>query len=203
MKKFILSLIFVSACSLWLSAQITVKPGVGFHYMDYSRSTNNWNRYGGIGFQAGSTVAIGGRFYFEPGIFWMSNFSEFSQIDGDDGIGPIRLNHQLNTLRIPLLAGYSFWDSQGTSVDFRVLIGPALSFVMQVDNSVPNTSAPEKTDYNTVFWGGDIVLNIAYWWLFMDIGYEFGFSKVYKDTDKFGPAKANIFYINFGARIRL
>ena len=203
MKKYILALIFVLANALLLTAQVTVKPGGGFHYLDYSHSTNNWDRYGGIGYQLGSTATIGRQFYGEAGVFWMSNTSEYSQIEGDDGNGPIRLNHQLNIIRVPLLAGYSLWDSQGTSVDFNVVLGPVLNFVASVNNSIPNTSAPTKADYNTVFWGGNLGLNIAYWWLFSDIGYELGFSKVYKDTNKFGSAKANTFYVNFGVRIRL
>jgi len=203
MKKFILTFLFISVSSLLLTAQITIKPGGGFQYLDYSRSTNNWDRFGGIGYQLGSTVKIGRQFYFEPGVFWMANISEFSQIEGDNGNGPIRLDHQLNTLRMPLLAGYNFWDSQGTSVDFNVVLGPVLNFIVGVENSIPNTSAPAKDDYNAVFWGGNLGLNIAYWWLFLDVGYEMGFSKLYKDTDQFGSAKANIFYLNIGIRIRL
>ena len=203
MKKFILSLLFISAFSLLSRAQITVKPGGGFHYLNFNRSISNWDRYGGIGYQFGSTAKIGGRFYLESGLFWMSNYSELSQIDSPLGGGPIRLTHQLNILRIPLLGGYSFWDTQGTSVDFRVLLGPAFNIIMQVDNSVSQSGAPEKADYKSLFWGGNICLDITYWWLFVDVGYEMGFSKVYKDQAKFGSAKANNFYVNFGLRIRL
>jgi hypothetical protein len=203
MKKFVLSLLFISAFSLLSKAQITVKPGCGFHYLNLNRSTNNWDRYGGNGYQLGSSVTIGRRFYFEPGVFWMSNFSEFSQIDSPLGGGPMRLTHRLNILRIPLLGGYSFWDTQGTSVDFRVLLGPAFNIIMQVDNSIPQSGAPEKADYKTLFWGGNICFDVTYWWLFFDAGYEMGFSKVYKDQAKFGSAKVSNFYLNFGVRIRL
>lgn len=203
MKKHILILVFISAYSLISTAQITVKPGGGFQYLTLNRSTTNWDRFGGIGYQAGSSVTIGRRFYGEPGVFWMTNYSEFSQINGTFVNGPVRLNHKISMLRAPLLAGYSFWDTQGQSVDFRILLGPSFNIITQVDNSIPDVGAPEKSDYHTLFWGGNICLDITYWWLFLDGGYEMGFSHIYKDTSKFGSAKTNNFYINFGVRIRL
>jgi hypothetical protein len=203
MKKFFITLTFISAFSLISTAQITVKPGGGFHYLTLTRSTENWDRFGDIGYQLGGTVTIGRLFYFEPGIFWMSNTCEFSQIDGEDGFGPIRMNHRMDILRVPLLAGYSFWDSQGTALDIKLLAGPAINFVLGADNSKPYTSAPVTSDYKTIFWGGDIGISLAYWWLFLDAGFEFGLSKVYKTPEKFGSAKANIFYLNLGVRLRL
>jgi hypothetical protein len=203
MKKFVLSLLFISAFSLLSWAQITVKPGGGFHHLNLNRSTNNWDRYGGLGYQFGSTLTIGKRFYIEPGVFWMTNYSEFSKIDGNNGSGPIRFNHKISILRIPVFAGYSFWDTQGQSVDFRVLLGPAINIITLVDNSAPHTGAPEKSDYQAVYWGGNLCLDVTYWWLFLDVGYELGFSKIYKNTEKFGQAKPNTFFVNFGLRIRL
>lgn len=201
MKKFLLGLIFVLACSFLSRAQITIKPGVGFHYMDYSRSISNWDRYGGIGYQFGSTVTIGKRFYFEPGVFWQKNFSELSQIEGESG--PVSLSHQLSFLRIPLLGGYSIRETQGSSLDFRVFIGAAFNIPIQVVNSITYPDVPTKDDYNTVFWGGNLGFSLAYWWLFVDTSYELGFSKIYKDPEKFGDAKANSFIINLGVRIRM
>ncbi len=201
MKKFLLVLIFISACSFLSRAQITIKPGVGFHYMDYSRSIINWDRYGGIGYQFGSTLTIGRRIYFEPGVFWQKNFSEFSQIEGLNG--PVSLSHQLSLLRIPVLGGYSIIDTKGSSLDFRVFIGAVFNIPIQVDNSISYPDVPIKDDYSSVFWGGSLGFSLAYWWLFVDTSYELGFSKIFKDPEKFGNAKANSFIVNLGVRIRL
>ena len=202
MKKFILTFLIVSAYSLLSIAQITIKPGGGFNYLKLTQAPGNWDRYGGIGYQAGSTVLIGGRFYFESGVFWMTNFSELSQIDYNE-LGPVRLDHKLSMLRIPVLGGYTIIDGKGSFVDFRVFLGPVFYVPTQVNNSSYYVDAPTKEDYSNLFWDGSFGLSVAYWWLFADAAYEFGFSEVYKDTGKFNSGKANNFIVNIGVRIRL
>ncbi|MCF6170644.1 MAG: hypothetical protein L3J66_06675 [Bacteroidales bacterium] len=201
MKKTILSLFFVLVCSFLLKAQLTIIPAAGVHYTNFTRSPGEWDRYGGFGYQAGASAIIGRLTYGELGVFWLKNYSEFSQINAG-GNGPVRFNHEVTILRIPVLGGYTIWDGQDLSFDFRVFAGPVFDIVLQANNTIPHTDAPAKQDYNNVIWGGTAGFSVAYWWLFADAAYEFGFSKVYKNTADFGTAKANTVSLNIGIRIR-
>lgn len=182
-------------------AQVTVKPAAGFNYLHFNRSTGNWDRYGGVGYHLGSSVIVGRQFYFEGGVFWLNNFSEYSQIDGTDG--PIRIEHQLNMLRIPIYGGYTIVDGESRSADLRVTFGPVFNIPIQVKNSITNKHAPTKADYNQLLWGANLGLSVAYWWFFADVGYELDFNEVFSNTTEFGTAKASFFTVNLGVRIRL
>jgi len=201
MKKTILILCLISACSIISQAQVTIKPAVGFNYMHFNRSTGNWDRSGGIGYHLGSSVIVGKQFYFEGGAFWLNNFSEYSQIDGPGG--PVRVEHQLTMLRVPIYGGYTIVDGESRSTDFRVTFGPVFNIPIQVNNSITNVNAPTSSDYNQLIWGANLGLSVAYWWVFADLGYELDFNEVFNNTTEFGTAKASFFTVNIGVRVRL
>ncbi len=205
MIKTVFILIFLFVFSVLATAQITIKPGGGFLYSNYNREITGWDRIGGIGYQAGGTVTVGNLIYGEAGVFWTQSKSEFSRIADStgNGVGPVRFNHTLSMLRVPVLAGYAFWDTQGKMLDFRVFMGPVFNIVLQADNSLPHPDAPVKSDYKSLSWGGSVGVSLTYWWLFADVGYELGFSRIYKDSNKFGATKVSRFYINLGIMLRL
>lgn len=203
MRKIIFTLIVLTGFAATGIAQITIKPAFGFNTSRLSTDPGNWQHDARLGYQFGGSVAFGQKFYVEPGIFWMRNNSEITHVGDDGSSGAINFNHNISMIRVPVFVGYSLLGNEETLADLRVFLGPAMSFVTAVDNGDNHPEAPAKEDYKNVQWGGDIGIGVSVWWLFLDMGYEFGLSKIYEDTDKFGDAKASTFWTNIGVRIRL
>ncbi len=202
MKKIIFTLLILTGFVTAGMAQITIKPAFGLNASRLSTDPGNWKHDGRLGFQFGGSVAIGKKFYVEPGIFWMKNNADITHT-GDGGSGPTKFNHNISMIRVPVFAGFNILGNEESLADLRVFLGPAMNIVTGINNSEDHPDSPKKEDYKSVIWGGDIGLGVSVWWLFLDAGYEFGFSKVYKDNDKFGSAKASGLWTNLGVRIRL
>ncbi len=204
MKKIIFTLLIIAGIVTAGIAQINIKPAFGVNSTRLSTDPGNWQHDGRLGYQFGGSVAIGKKFYVEPGIFWMRNNSEISHLGGDGGAsGAVNFNHNISMIRVPVFVGFAILGNEESLADLRVFLGPSMSFITGVDNGEDHPEAPLKEDYKSVRWGGDVGLGVSVWWLFLDVGYEFGLSNIYKDTDKYGSAKASGIWTNIGVRIRL
>jgi len=202
MKKIIFTLLIIAGIVTAGMAQFSIKPAFGVNSTLLSTDPGNWEHDGRLGYQFGGSVAIGKKFYVEPGIFWMRNNSEITHLGDDGTTGATNFNHNISMIRIPVFVGLAVLGKEESLANLRVFLGPSMSFITSVNNDQDHPESPLKEDYKSVRWGGDVGIGVSVWWLFLDVGYEFGLSEIYNDTEKFGSAKASGIWSNIGVRIK-
>ena len=195
MKKTIFTLTIIALFSISTFAQMEIKPTIGANFSKLSDEPESFNQSARVGYQLGGSLQFGKKLYWEPGIFWVQSGSELVHADDSD----INYNMDISSMRIPVFVGYQIIGGDDINIfGLRVFGGPTGSWVTNV--KVDNTKL-DKEDFSNFIWGVDAGVGVDVWLLFLDIGYEWGLTQVYKnDPDK---AKNNIFWVNFGARFRI
>ena len=195
MKKFLLFALLTSLCQFSI-AQIELRPQVGYNASSLTKDLDLGNFAADQGMQFGLDLLIGNRFYVQPGLLWETVNNQFDQ-GGENGL----INFQVNRVRIPLLVGYRLFSPQKTGRYFnlRLFTGPNASFAINKEVDEDSLAFTRDDLKNSVFgWHAGFGLDIAI--LFLDAGYTFGLSEVFKDLPS-GP-RNNLFYANGGVRIR-
>ena len=194
MKKIIFSAIIIAAFSISSFSQTTVKVAFGLNTSVLSTDETKWTNESRVGFQTGGSWLLGNKLYFEPGIYWATISSDL--VHKEDA--SINFLNKISMVRIPVFAGYHLvGDASESFFNLRVFGGPSASFITKVE-----THDLLKDDFSKVLWGVDVGVGINVWWLFLDIGYEWGLNNVYSHDDH-GSAKAKALWTNLGVRFRL
>ena len=194
MKKIIFSAIIIAAFSFSSFSQTTVKVAFGINSSRLNTDEGSWKNEGRVGYQFGGSWLLGNKFYVEPGIYWASISSDMVHKEE----ASLNFNNKISMIRIPVFAGYHILgDASESFFNLRVFGGPSVSFVTKVE-----THDLLKDDFNKVLWGVDAGIGINVWWLFLDIGYEWGLNNVYSHDDH-GSAKAKALWTNIGVRFRM
>src|SRR6478609_5758009 len=109
MKRLFIFCIIVVTSSCSLFAQITIKPAMGINFTDWSKDQTLGEFQSKVGYQFGGSVAIGRKFYFEPGLFYVQKTTEFINTGGGAGDAEFKLKG----VRIPAAIGLNLFGSQG------------------------------------------------------------------------------------------
>ncbi|MCB0805757.1 MAG: hypothetical protein KDC05_08145, partial [Bacteroidales bacterium] len=130
----------------------------------------------------------------EPGIFWLKMGSELVHANQDS----LDLKTDISGIRIPAFVGYQIIGGDDENIfGLRVFGGPTASWVTKIE---ANDNKLEKDNFNNLIWGIDAGVGIDVWLLFIDWGYEWGITQVFKDDPE--KTKNNAFWGNVGIRIR-
>jgi len=195
MKKLILSTVLLLGISLISFSQTTAKVAFGINSSRLNTDNGAWSNEARIGWQAGGSWLMGNKFYVEPGVYWATISSNMVHKDST----LLSFDSKINMFRIPVFAGYHLVGNASDSFfNLRVFGGPSMSFI----TSVTESEALKKDDFSKVLWGVDAGVGINVWWLFLDMGYEWGLNNVYSH-DEHGTAKAKAFWANLGIRFKL
>ncbi len=195
MKKFSLTLLVMMLLASVSFAQTQVKIAFGMNSSALYPDNANLKQNAELGWQMGGSWLMGDKFYVEPGIYY-SNFSANLQ-STDTTL--LDYTSKLDMFRIPVFVGYHILGNASDSFfNLRVFGGPTASFITKVAES--NTF--KKDDFSKVLWGVDAGIGINVWWIFVDIGYEWGLNKVY-NHDIYGTAKSKALWVNAGIRINM
>jgi len=194
MKKTLLTLTLLLGVIVFVQAQVEIKPTFGLNFSKLSDEPDNFNQSSRVGYQLGGTIEIGKKLYFEPGIFWVKMGSELAH----DTASNLDYKTDINALHIPAFVGYQIIGGDKENIfGLRVFGGPTLSWVTSIK---ADDTKLNKDDFNSMIWGIDAGAGIDLWILFLDMGYEWGLSEVFKDDPN--NAKNNAFWANIGVRIR-
>ena len=195
MKKIILSAIIIAMTSMTAFSQTTVKVAFGINNTRLETDGGSWTTEGRVGYQMGGSWLFGDKLYVEPGIYWASISSKMIHLDDKS----FSFDNKINMIRIPVFAGYHILgDASESFYNVRVFGGPAVSFVTSIEESL----GLNKDDFNKVLWGIDAGVGVNVWWLFLDIGYEWGLNDVYSHEEH-GSSKASAFWANLGVRFQM
>lgn len=175
-------------------AQVSLRPQIGFNSSSLTNNFSESATFGDqLGFQFGLDAQFGRRFYIQPGIIWESANNELREtLDGNNS------EFSVNRVRIPLMFGYKLLGNDtGGLIDMRVFTGPNASFA--VDKDLKQNSIIQKGDFTDAVYGWNFGVGVDVAIFFVDAGYSFGLSEVFKDMAS--DVRNNLFYINTGLRL--
>jgi len=195
MKKFSLILFVMMLFTSVSFSQTQVKIAFGINSSALFPDNVDLKKTADIGWQMGGSWMLGDKLYFEPGIYY-SNFT--SNLQSTDSTS-FDYTSKIDMFRVPVFIGYHILGNASDSFfNLRVFGGPTASFVTKV----AETNTFKKDDFSKVLWGVDAGIGINVWWVFVDVGYEWGLNKVFTH-DTYGSAKTRALWVNAGVRINL
>ena len=193
MKSLFLSIFALFTVS-FLSAQTTIKPGVGLNFTDFSENPISGEFKAKTGWQIGGSVAFGKKFYFEPGIFYVGKSTEFSDPTQS---GSYEETADLNGIRIPLTVGANLIGNEKTLVSLRGFGGLSGFFLTSVSDNL------DKDDFESANFGVYAGAGLDIWKLYLDLSYEWSLTNVGKDVNNIDVGKSRSLFITAGIRINL
>lgn len=171
MKKTVLFLSFVALASMSFG-QLSIKPALGVNFSSLTDTPSGFDSNLGVSWQIGGSLAIGSKWYVEPGIFWWNMTQQFSSTQS----GVADASQTIAGLRIPVYVGYSLLGEDDGAFNLRVFTGPALKLITSASS---DPSGLDKDDFNSTIFGWNAGAGVSFLFLFADLGYEFGLSDVY------------------------
>jgi hypothetical protein len=196
MRKFVVLLLFVSIASTAVAQSgtpVVINPVAGLNFSTLSDPPSGFTSKGSLGWQFGGNLRLGGKIFLQPGLQIAQFGSELSR----DDINPFNTDTfktTLTMLRIPLLAGVQFLDTQTKdAVNWNMHAGFAIEMVLGT------TGLLTTDDINTSLFSAVIGAGVDIYSVTLDIDYELGLSKFYKDSGRFSTnTKNNVLLISLG-----
>lgn len=164
MKKIAVIFLFVFI-SLTASAQWTFGPKVAFNASGFSE-----DMHFNPGFDLGLFVRSGGKFYFQPEVYYSlysTNFKDAIEEIKDRYDNLKVINHCIN---VPLLVGYDIVHN--TNFKFRVFVGPRFGFLVNSE-----TDQDIKNLFGVMNYGAEAGVGLDAWRFTFDIKYVYSASK--------------------------
>jgi hypothetical protein len=194
MKALLLSLAALLSVS-FLSAQTTIKPGVGMNFTDFSKDPVVGEYKSKLGYQIGGSIAFGKKLYFEPGLFYVGKSTEFSYSGGS--IPSTEANFKINGIRIPVAVGLNIIGNEKTMISLRGFGGVSGFFVTSVGDGI------DKNEINKSNFGVFAGAGLDFWKLFIDLSYEWSLTNVQKNVSLIDVGNSRSLFITAGLRINL
>ncbi len=191
MKKAI-AIIFLLSFYLSGFSQTVIKPAIGMNFTHLSNDPLSYETTGRIGWQIGGTITFGDKFYLEPGIFWEKNNWNLQNLDPQIP----EFTNDMSALKIPLFIGINV-IGEADEQNFHIMGGPTMRIVTDVD---PGTTGKTKDDFSDFIMGIDIGAGISLGKIFIDAGYEWGLTNIYKDETE--DIRSRGFWLNAGFRLK-
>lgn len=191
MRKII---VFVACCLLLTVTGLaqTIKPGVGFNVSNFSENGGG-DVKGQFGWQLGASASFGKKFYWEPGIYYVSKSTEFSS--SSSAVNDFEAT--INGIRIPLALGLNLIGKENSTFGFRLFAGPSVFFVTSTGDDV------DKDALKSTNWGVFAGVGIDFWIIFIDFAYEWSLTDVQEDNSAIDLGQARTFLTTAGVRLRL
>lgn len=177
MKKLVFFLAFFLVCSMTY-AQTVINPKAGLNVSRLSTDPQLGEISARVGWQVGLDARIGGRVYFQPGLFYYKQSSRLqtqTQVEGQD---PLDLEEDLNRQGLQLLTQVGFYIVDAEAFKLRANVGPAISLL----TSVGESETISEDNYEGTSLTGNAGIGFDLFFLTFDYNYEFGFSNVFSNN---------------------
>jgi len=193
MKTLLLSFVALLSVS-FLSAQTTIKPGIGLNFTDFSKDPASSEFKAKVGYQVGGTVAFGKKFYIEPGLFYVGKSTEFTT---SSSTTPEKQDFKISGLRVPVAVGLNIIGNEKTTVSLRGFGGLSGFFVTSVSDDI------DKDEINKSNFGVFAGAGVDFWKLYLDLSYEWSLTNVQKDVSAIDIGNSRSLFITAGIRLNL
>lgn len=201
MKKmrFVLTLMFVLLTSSLvaqnrlLGARFTFGPKVAFTMTELSFNKDFTSNFQS-GFDAGLFFRFGGRFHFQPEIYYsFQDCSSFPNV-----ISNIQENLAIKThyIQMPLLFGVSAINR--THFKLRVFVGPKVGYLLKTDEGIHLLDNSNQELLSDFIFGGLVGFGFDIWRFTLDAGYNFLFSENLNSLVPESYLKTNMFSFTIG-----
>ena len=190
MKKLFLSLSLLLAVTVGFS-QVAFKPSLGISFNDFS-SNSSGEFKGKVGVQLGGSVAIGKKFYVEPGIFYATKSSEFSYLNSQNT--SIAVDAVIKGIRVPLALGVDVIGNTKSLVNIRIFGGGSGFFMTGVSDDLV------KDNFSSPTWGTFAGVGTDILMFFADISYEWSLTNATKDISNIEFGKSRTLFVTVGFR---
>lgn len=196
MKKLLLLLpallLFISA-----NAQLDLNPQAGINIVNLSKPPSGESFSGTVGLLAGTDLRIGGKYYFQPGLFLnrSTTISKYTNIDS------ITYSNSLyrTTIKLKTMVGVKLVNKSLFKI--RLCAGPSYDFLLAINNKYNDqpTNTYSKSNFQSGTFNVDGGLGFDLWFVSLDLGYSYGLTNAFKaqGNNKYNSTFAGI-YITAG-----
>jgi len=192
MKRAIgLSLLFLST-TLFVSAQITIKPSAGVNFTDFSKNPSTGSFKAKVGYQVGGSVAIGEKVYIEPGLFYVRKSTQYST----EETNPSTIDYNISGIRIPVAVGAHFVGNSKSPISVRGFAGASAFILTRIEDL-------DKDDFETANWGAFAGLGVDLSMVFVEAKYEWSLTNLQKDVTLVDVGKSRSIFLSAGVRLPL
>ncbi len=185
--------LFFCCFTLRTSAQVTLKPGGGINFTDWSKDPENGKVKAQLGWHIGTAFTIGKKVYIEPGIYLVGRSTKFTT--QGDSVTADDFKADLHGLYIPVSLGAHFIGNETTAISLRGF-GGASAFLLTASGDL-NKSDFTNPDF-AIFAGA----GLDFWVFFVEMKYEWSLTNVQKDVDVIDVGKARTFYTSAGFKVK-
>ncbi|EAZ79069.1 outer membrane beta-barrel protein [Algoriphagus machipongonensis] len=190
MKK-LLVLVTMVLISFSGFSQIKSKASVGLSFSNFSNDVNEAKAQ--PGFQLGTNLIFGNKFYFEPGIFYLAKSTEF--VTENSTGSTTNFSADVKGFRVPVGVGVNLLGDGTSNFDIHASGGFSGYFITGVGDDF------EKDDFENPTWGTYLSAGIDIWKIFLDATYEWSLTNVQKDVSAIDLGKHRNLYINLGVKL--
>jgi len=149
--------------------------------------------------QIGAFIRVGSKIYVQPEV-------NYQVVNGsmNSGMGSALLNQDftIKTIKIPALLGVKLIN--GGVVNFRVMAGPAVTYMYNKTVSTENVGSlwPVRTvdDIKNSIWSVQVGAGLDVLFLTLDVRYEMGVDNMYNGSSDF-EMKNNTFNVSLGIKL--
>jgi len=193
MKRIIGLSAIVLLSSLYLQAQVVIKPAVGFNATNFSKNPETGKFTARPGYQVGGTVQLGNKVYIEPGLFYVRKSTRYST----EGDNLNNVDYNISGIQIPVALGAHFVGNSNSMFNVRGFAGGSAFITTRVKDL-------DIHDFNRAQWGVFAGLGVDLAFLFVDAKYEWSLTNLQKeDLTQINVGKTRGILINAGVRIPL
>ncbi len=187
-KNLLLSTLILLFASLSFG-QIKFNPKIGMNVSNFTQEDDLFESSGSFGFGLGLDTRIGGRFYFAPGLFYLTSstkIKKFNSISVDEVA-------KFNTIEMPLTLGFSVINKENLKIGIKAGIEGAYFA------SISEVAQLNQDDYERLNWGYQFGVGADLKRFTFDLKFDLGKNSSLKESvaDSFNP-QYNRFHLYLG-----
>jgi hypothetical protein len=173
-------------------AQLTLKPGVGITYGDFSKDPSTGKFNGKVGYEFGGSILSGKDTYFEGGFFYQRLSVEYQEASTS-----ATFTNDIDGVRIPVMVGFHLLGSETEGFTVRGFGGGSVAWITNVSSEDISKDDLTSPTYG-VFAGAGVDIAM----IFVDLAYEWSLSDVSK-VSTVDVGQTRTFIVNAGIRLPL
>jgi hypothetical protein len=158
-----------------LSAQISLKGGIGGHTSVIALNSSDFTTSNGFGTNFGAGVQFGQRFYFETGLQVFNSAQSIEPVRSIANPNVQSLNARIMGVHVPLIGGFYF-KSANAPLNFQLFGGASLRTVAAARSG----SDYQTRDFRFANVGALVGFGVTSGIFFGELAYEFGVTDVFK-----------------------
>ena len=193
MKQTLIVLCLCVISSTILNAQVEIKPAIGINFTDFSKDPQGGDSKAKLGYQIGGSLAFGKKLYFEPGIFFLKQSTEYTSAN----LNQADVDYDISGLRIPIAVGYKLLGDENSEFGLRAF-GGASAFILT------HVKDLDKDDFKSASFGAFLGAGLDISFVFVEMQYQWSLTNVQdEDINMIDVGKSRTLFINAGVRLRL